>query len=71
MWMNINQTYTTPHTMNAWAHVPSPTAGWRKVKPIATDGVTNTLLLLALARATGKQAHVTTDGSNEITAVYL
>jgi hypothetical protein len=32
--------------------------------------VTNTFLLLALAKATGKQAHVTVDGA-EITAVYF
>jgi len=69
MWMNINQTYSTPHSMNSWASLPNQ--GFRKVKPIAADGVTNTFLLLALARATGKQAHVTVDGANEITAVYL
>jgi hypothetical protein len=69
MWMNITQTYSTPHSMNVWGNLPNQ--GWRKVKPIATDGVTNTFLLLALAKATGRQAHVTTDGANEITAVYL
>jgi immune inhibitor A len=69
MWMNIEQTYSTPHSMNAWARLPNQ--GFRKVKPLATDGVTNTFLLLALARATNKQAHVTTDGANEITAVYF
>jgi hypothetical protein len=69
MWMTIEQTYSTPHSTNAWAKLPSQ--GFRKVKPIAADGVTNTFLLLALARATGKQAHVTTDNANEITAVYL
>ncbi len=69
MWMNINQTYCTPHSKNAWAHLPS--AGWRKVQQTSNDGVTNTFLLLALAKATEKQAHVTVDGSNQITAVYL
>jgi hypothetical protein len=69
MWMNIEQTYSTPHSMNAWARLPNQ--GFRKVKPLTTDGVTNTFLLLALARATNKQAHVTTDGANEITAVYF
>jgi hypothetical protein len=71
MWMNINQTYSTPASKNAWAHLPSPTSGWRKLKGTSNDGVTNTFLLLALAKATSKQAHVTVDGSNEITAVYL
>ena len=69
MWMNIDQTYATPNSMNAWGNLPNQ--GWRKVKPITTDGVTNTFILLALAKATSKQAHVTTDSSNEITAVYL
>jgi hypothetical protein len=69
MWMNINQTYASPNSMNAHAHLPNQ--GWRKVKPVSTDGVTNTFLLLALAKATSKQAYVTTDSSNQITAVYL
>jgi hypothetical protein len=67
--MNINTTYSTPHAMNAWAALP--TLGWRKVKPISTDGVTNTFLLLALAKATSKQANVNLDAANEITSVYL
>lgn len=70
MWMNINRVYATPHNKNAWAHLASGNA-WRKVKGISDDGVSNTFLLLALARANSKQAHVTVDGSNEITAVYL
>jgi hypothetical protein len=68
-WTNINTTYSTPHSMNAWANLPNQ--GWRKVKPISTDGVTNTSLLLVLAKATGKQANVNLDGANEITSVYL
>lgn len=71
MWMNINQTYATPASRVAFAHLPQPSPGWRRVKPISTDGVTNVFLLLALAKANGRQAHVTIDGSNEITAVYL
>lgn len=69
MAINVNQTYSTPHSMNAHAHLPG--MGWRKVKPISTDGVTNTFLLLALAKANTKQVTVITDGANEITAVYL
>ena len=71
MWMNINQTYSTPGSKNAWAHLPSPSAGWRKIKGSSNDGVTNTFMLLALAKASAKQAHVTVDSSNEITAVYF
>jgi hypothetical protein len=68
-WMNVSMTYSTPHSRNAWASLPGQ--GWRKVKPISTDGVTNTFLLVALARATNKQANVNLDGANEITSVYL
>lgn len=68
-WMNITTTYSTPHSMNAWADLPGQ--GWRKVKPLSTDGVTNSFLLLALAKATGKQAFVGVDAANEITSVYL
>jgi hypothetical protein len=41
------------------------------VKPISTDGVTNVFVLLALAKANNRQAHVTVDSTNQITAVYL
>jgi hypothetical protein len=68
-WMNINTTYSTPHSTNAWANLPG--IGWRKVKPLSTDGVTNTFLLLALAKATSKQANVNQDAANEITSVYF
>ncbi len=70
MWTTINQVYTTPHSKNAWAHLASDNA-WRKVKTISDDGVTNTVLLLALARANSKKANVSKDGSGLITAVYL
>ncbi len=66
----INSTYSTPSSKNAWAW-PASEAGWRRVKGTSTDGVTNTFLLLALARANSKTANVTVDASNEITAVYL
>jgi hypothetical protein len=70
MWTTINQVYATPHTKNCHAHVASDNA-WRKVKPISDDGVTNTHLLLALARANSKKAYVVKDGTNQITGVYL
>jgi hypothetical protein len=70
-WMNVNQTFARPGSRDAWAHVSVPSAGWRRVKPVSTDGVSNVFLLLALARAQNRQAHVTIDSSNEITAVYL
>ena len=69
MWTTINMVYATPGSKNCWASLPS--GGWRKVKPSSDSGVTNVHLLLALARANGKQAHVTLDSGNQITNVYL
>lgn len=67
----VNSTYATPHSKNAWAHT-ADAGGWRKIKGTSEDGVTNTFLLLALARANNKSATVNYDaGTNEITAVYL
>jgi hypothetical protein len=69
-WTNINQTYTTPQHKNAWAHLASANA-WRRVNPDQPDGVANVFLLLALARATNKQANVNTDAANNIVNVYF
>ncbi len=69
MWKTINRTYATTASKNCWANLAS--TGWRRVKPTTDSGVTNTHLLLSLARANSMQAYVTLDGSNLITAVYL
>lgn len=67
----INRTYSTPHSQNAWAWT-ADTSSWHKVKGISSDGVTNTFLLLALARANGMTVNTAYEaGTNEITAVYL
>ena len=69
MWTNITQTYATTAARNCWANLPGK--GWRKVKPTSDSGVTNVHLMLSLAKANGKQAHVTVDAGNQITTVYL
>jgi len=66
----IGRLYSTPHAMNAWAWLNSG-GGWRKVKPIAADGVTNTFIALAAARQMGIAASVTVDAANEIVNVYV
>ncbi|HKJ12338.1 MAG TPA: hypothetical protein VJ976_08120 [Ornithinimicrobium sp.] len=65
----INSVFATPHSKNAWAY-PASESSWRKIKGNSTDGVSNTFLLLALARAHNRSANVTI-ASNEITEVYL
>lgn len=67
----VNAAYATPHSMNAWAYTADEGA-YRKVKQISTDGVNNTFLLLALARANTKGVTAVYEaGTRQITAVYL
>lgn len=54
-------TYTTPHSMNAWANIES--VGWRKIQPLTTDGVTRMFALLTEAQASGRKVHVQVDDS--------
>jgi hypothetical protein len=70
MWTLINQIFTTNQSQNAWAHLAMDGA-WHKVLPNAADGVTNVHLVLATAKANGKQAYVVLDAAKNITQVYL
>jgi len=65
----ISSVFATPHSKNAWAY-PASESGWRKIEGRSTDGVANTFLLLALARATSTNANIEVE-SDEITEVYL
>ncbi|MBG6240040.1 hypothetical protein IWX78_003031 [Mycetocola sp. CAN_C7] len=66
----INQIFTSHHSQNAWAHLAVDGA-WHKVLPNAPDGVTNVHLVLATAKANGKQVYVVLDAAKNITQVYL
>ena len=60
MWYNnktVERTYTTNDSQNAWAII-SGISGWKKIKSGATDGVTNTFMLLSTAKANGRQVDV-------------
>lgn len=48
----VQYTFTSPHTMNAWGLLQGQT--WRKVQPIATDGVNNMFVLLNAAKSSGR-----------------
>jgi hypothetical protein len=69
--VTVAQTFATPASKNAWAYLVAGGIhpGWRKIDPNATDGVTNTLGVLAASRAFDKKVHATLDGSN-IYAAY-
>src|SRR5690606_22867143 len=59
--LTVSLTYATPHSQNAWAYLAG--IGWRKIHPNARDGVTNTLMVLAASRATGRKVSAELDGS--------
>lgn len=66
--ISVSQVYSTPHSKNAWAYLQG--IGWRKIDPNASDGVTNTLAILAIAVADGKKVTVLADGTT-IQRAYL
>lgn len=57
----VLRTYASPHSKNAWAYIDS--VGWRKIKTLSTDGVSNTFFLLNKARATNKTVTASVDNS--------
>jgi hypothetical protein len=61
---NVLQTYTSPHSMNAWAYIQILPNTYRKVQPISTDGVTNMFILLNAAKANGRTVSGSYDDSN-------
>lgn len=64
----VLRTFTSPHTMNAWANIES--VGWRKIEQVSTDGVTNVFIQLNEARAKNKTVSAQVD-NNTIYIVYL
>lgn len=64
----LSSVYATPHSKNAWAHIPS--AGWRKIQPLSTDGVTNVFAMCCEARAARKPITVQANAT-EILAAYF
>lgn len=61
----VTSVYATPHSKNAWAAFAG--IGWRKVEPTSADGVSNTLAVLAAARANGRTVTASLDGSTIFT----
>jgi hypothetical protein len=59
--LTVSLTYATPGSKNAWANFAG--LGWRRIHPNASDGVTNTLALLASSRAYNRKVHADLDGS--------
>src|SRR5262245_8978168 len=58
----VLSTFTSAHSMNAWAYIES--LGWRKVQALTPDGVTNMFSVLIDAQAWGKRVTVYVDESS-------
>ena len=72
MWNNnltVNRTYTSAHPKNGWA-ILNGVAGWKKISPISTDGVSNVLSSLNAAKANSRPVDVYIV-SNQIERVVL
>lgn len=64
--VTVSLTFATPEHKNAWAYCLAKGIhpGWRKIDPNTPDGVTNTLWLLATAKAHGNKVRARLDGTH-------
>jgi hypothetical protein len=68
--LNVVQTFTSPHSMNAWGLIS--TQPYRKVQPISTDGTNNMFILLNAAKASGRTVSGSyDDGTGLLYTLYL
>ncbi|MEM8748839.1 MAG: S8 family peptidase [Pseudomonadota bacterium] len=65
--VSVTRVYATYHSKNAWAAISG--MGWRKIETGSDDGVTNMLMLLTEACASGQRVDVYADGSKLYRAV--
>ena len=60
MWtnnLNVTRTYASSHNKNAYAML-SGMSGWRKIKTLSDDGVTNCFTVLNAAMANNRKVDV-------------
>ena len=67
---SVVQTFTSPHSMNAWGLVSSHP--YRKVQPISTDGTSNMFTILCAAKSSGRTVSGSyDDGTGLLYTLYL
>jgi hypothetical protein len=68
--VTVVQTYASNDSQNAWVNITG--LGWKRIKPGATDGVTNLFILFNAAKANGRKVNVFVEDSTQfVTIVYL
>ena len=66
----VVQTFTSPHTMNAWGLVS--TQPYRKVQPISVDGTTNMFVILCAAKSSSRTVSGwDDDATGQLYTLYL
>jgi M6 family metalloprotease-like protein len=72
-WINNKQVlYTYSHTNSKYAlAIIDGLSGWKRIAPSSTDGVTNVLDLLKVAKANNRNVNTYIDSNDQITAVVM
>jgi hypothetical protein len=72
-WINNKQVlYTYSHTNSKYAlAIIDGLSGWKRIAPTSTDGVTNVLDLLKVAKANNRNVNTYIDSNDQITAVVM
>jgi immune inhibitor A len=68
--VDVTATYATVNSKNAWAIIDT-VAGWRQIKDISPDGVTNTFNALCEAKANNRKVHVYLDDTSIYRVILL
>jgi hypothetical protein len=64
--------YVSGDHNSLWAHtIIDGFAGWRRIKPSSTDGVTNILIILKTAVAYNKTVNILFEATGEVSGVYM
>jgi immune inhibitor A len=65
----VLRTFASPHSKNAYGYIAG--MGWRKVRTLSNDGVTNMFAMLSTAKSHNRTISGTIDSSNQISILYL
>ncbi|MCH9007305.1 MAG: peptidase M6 [Calditrichaeota bacterium] len=65
----VTRTFVSPHSQNAYGLLQG--IGWRKVKTLSNDGVTNVFTMLSAAKSHNRTVSGTIDATNQISILYL
>lgn len=54
---NVQRAYSSSHSKNSWAII-SGISGWKKIRTLSSDGVTNNFIMLNSALANNRKVDV-------------